>query len=124
MASSIASVTQLVTLIQAQLGGAASMQERKGRVAPRKVAKDDYAVHKLSGLIQQRVKQIAQDDPQRGRKAFRVFLEAVLLAHFGEALAHDPKFYQVLDDIQSAMENDAASAVMIQSAIGHLLAGG
>lgn len=124
MASSIASVTQLVTLIQAQLTSAAPAPARqRGQAARPSGASDAYAAHKLGSLIQLRVRQIARDDPQRGRKAFRVFLEAVLLAHFGEALANDPKFYQMLDDIQSAMENDLASAVLVKQAIGHLLTG-
>lgn len=123
MASSIAPVTQLVTLIKTQLNSAAPAQKRNGLAMPRATAAvDEYAAHKLGGVIQLRVKQIAHDDPQRGRKAFRVFLEAVLLSHFGDALANDPKFYQVLDDIQSAMENDTASAVLVERAIGHLLA--
>lgn len=122
MSTSITAVTQLVTLIQSQLKGAAPAQARQRvPVARASAPSSDYAASRLGSLIQLRVRQIARDDPQRGRKAFRVFLEAVLLAHFGEALANDPKFYQLLDDIESAMSADPASSVLVEQAIGHLL---
>lgn len=109
-------------LIRSQLSAGAPAPGVKSSAARRtQAAANEYAAHQLGGLIQLRVRQIARDDAQRGRKAFRIFLEAVLLAHFGEALANDPKFYQVLDDIQAAMENDAASALLVERAIAHLL---
>jgi hypothetical protein len=90
---------------------------RRGKAGAR------YADQNLAGLIEVRIKQIARDDPQRGRKAFRVFLEAVLLSHFGERMLADPQFYQLLDDVQRAMQADPDCAAMIDSAIAQLLAG-
>ncbi len=72
-------------------------------------------------MIGLRVRQIARDDPQRGRKAFSVFLEAVLLAHFGPHMVTDPQFHRLLDEVQGAMEADPACARLVEDAIGHLL---
>jgi len=75
----------------------------------------------LSSLIELRVQAIDADDPQRGRKAFRVFLEAVLLAHFGERFINDPMFYQLIDNVQDALESDANARQLVDSAIETLL---
>lgn len=124
MGTSIGSVSQLVNVIRFELTGRATAPSGKGgsgahagRVAGR------YAEQNVAGLIEVRIKQIAQDDPQRGRKAFRVFLEVVLLSKFGEQMVADPKFYQMLDDVQNAMEADPACSKLIGEAIAHLLAG-
>ncbi len=82
-----------------------------------------YSPENLDGLIWQRIKNIARDDPKRGRKAFHIFLEAILLSHFGEQLINDPKFYQMIDDIQNSMEADPELRKMIDSAVEHLLSG-
>jgi hypothetical protein len=121
--SSISSVNQLVSVIQAQLAARAPASAAgKRRGAGVRVAADDrYAQENLGPLIELRVRQIARDDPQRGRKAFRVFLEAVLLSHFGGALVNDPRFFQMVDDVQHAMEADAQCGELVASAIEQLL---
>lgn len=121
MSASIGGVSQLVSVIRSELtarpqGARAGARAAAGKEGGR------YADQNLTALIGVRVRQIGRDDPQRGRKAFRVFLEAVLLSHFGEQMLADPKFYQMLDDVQLTMEGDAACAAMIADAIGHLLA--
>lgn len=126
--TSLASVGQLVAVIQSQLsargGGAAAAPgapAARGGARAAAGAAPTYAQEQLAALIAERVRLIGRDDPQRGRKAFRVFLEAVLLSHFGPALANDAQFYQMLDDVQNAMESDAAVRALVDSAIGHLL---
>ncbi len=124
MASAIGSVAQLVTVIQNQLAARmpAGAGGRKGGAAGTPApALDHYAQENLGALVQLRVKQIGRDDPQRGRKAFRVFLEAVLLSHFGAELVNDPRFFQMVDDIQLAMEADAQCSELVASAIEQLL---
>ncbi|MTV41469.1 hypothetical protein [Duganella radicis] len=123
MASAIGSVNQLVKVIQSQLAqrGAAAPAGKRGELA-QQARTQRYAPENLSALIELRVRQIARDDPQRGRKVFRVFLEAVLLSHFGEHLVNDPRFFQMVDDIQVAMESDAACRELVNQAIAQLLA--
>lgn len=75
----------------------------------------------LESLIGLRIKGIAPDDPRRGRKAFRVFLESVFLARFGKDLMHDPKFYELVESVQSAMEADENIGELVQAAMALLL---
>lgn len=126
MASAIGSVAQLVKVIQSQLaaraapeGGAARKAAPAG--APGGAAARRYAQQNLGSLIELRVRQIGRDDPQRGRKAFRVFLEAVLLSHFGDGMVGDPRFFQMVDDVQLAMEADAGCRELVARAIEQLL---
>jgi hypothetical protein len=118
MSVSIGAVNELVSVIQGQLATRSPARRPAERPAPRSTR---YAPGQLTALIEQRVRQIGADDPQRGRKAFRVFLEAVLLSHFGEALVADPKFFQVVDEVQGGLEADPACARLVGRAIAHLL---
>jgi hypothetical protein len=76
----------------------------------------------IAGLIAQRVLVIAPDDPQRERKAFRIFLESVLLAELGGELINDPAFYQMVEDVHQQMENDPGLASAVSQAARLLLA--
>lgn len=123
MSSPIGSVSQLVTVIRSELGKVAiahAAGERRGRKSA--VGASRYASQHLPALIAVRIRHIGRDDPQRGRKAFRVFLEVVLLSQFGEQMVSDPKFYQMLDDVQQAMELDSACGLLVDEAIIQLLA--
>lgn len=131
--STIGGVDQLVAAIQAQLAArmrpsAQAANAHPGAVAPKakqapgQAGRGRYAPQNLAGLIELRINQIDRADPDRGRKAFRVFLEAVLLSHLGEKLVGDPKFFQLVDDVQNALEGDPGCAAMVDSAIKQLLA--
>lgn len=117
MSSSIGTVNDLVAVIQRQLSARAPLRPAPARVrtAPRGAAKQ------LNALIELRVRQIRPDDPQRGRKALRVFLEAVLISHFGEPMMADARFFQLVDEVQDALEGDPDCKDLMAAAIGHLL---
>lgn len=133
MSSAIGSVAQLVKVIQHQLGarapGTADVARAAGAAVTSGAQKrrrpadhhERYAPDQLAALITARVRQIGRDDPQRGRKAFRVFLEAVLLSHFGSGMLNDARFFQMVDDIQLAMEADAGTQALMAQAIEQLL---
>lgn len=73
--------------------------------------------------VLQRVREIGADDPQRRRRAMRVFLEGNLAALFGvEALA-DPQMQRMLDEVQQTMQADAQLAAAAERAADRLLAG-
>jgi hypothetical protein len=126
MSAAVGSVSQLVATIRAQLAGrappAAAGKRSRGQGAA--AARERYASEGLGELIALRVRMIGRDDPGRGRKAFRVFLEAVMLAEFGAGLANDARFHQLIDDVQRAMEADPACLPLVDSAIEQLLAEG
>jgi len=78
----------------------------------------------LASVVAQRIRAIAPDDPQRERKAFRMFLETVLLAELGASIVNDPSFAVMVDHVQNQMEADpelaqasrAAARVLLESA--------
>ncbi len=80
----------------------------------------------LATVVAQRIRSVARDDPQRERKAFRIFLETVLLSELGQELVSDPTFALMVDHVQSQMESDPdlakaagdASRLLLNSADG------
>lgn len=121
--TSVDNVQQIVAVIRQQLSKVASSDKRAlGRGAVRSGTDSHAARPDLFTLVGQRVKAIDPDDPQRGRKAFRVFLESVLVAELDESLINDPQFYRVVDDVQRQMEADPQVAASIDAAIRHLMA--
>jgi len=122
--SSIDSVQQIVATIRAEMAARINPGERQGRGAPTRRADNNRAQQqlRLRALIGQRVKALDPDDPKRGKKAFRIFLESVLLMELGETLINDPSFYQMVDDVQQAMEQDPRIADAIGKAVSILLA--
>ena len=78
---------------------------------------------RLDQLISQRMAAIPPDDPDRRRKAFRLFLESVLLNELGENLLNDPGFSQLIDTVQLQMESMPETAATIQEATRLLLDG-
>ncbi|MBL8515564.1 MAG: hypothetical protein JNM76_01235 [Betaproteobacteria bacterium] len=49
---------------------------------------------------------LTESDPDRHRKAFRIFLESVLLQEFGLALMNDAGFQRIVDQVHEQMLND------------------
>lgn len=116
---------QLTALIQRQLaalkhsprpGGMATSSQSQGSGA-------EAAAQDLAGLISRRVRSIDPDDPERGRKAFRVFLECVLSTELGKDLINDAAFYQMVDHIQIQMETDPQLGPAVREAASLLLEG-
>jgi hypothetical protein len=82
----------------------------------KKVGKGD-----LAAVVSRRVAALDKTDPDVRRKAFRIFLEAVLLAEFGEELINDSAFQGLVDDTVGQMSADPALAEAMQRAAGMLL---
>jgi hypothetical protein len=125
MSPPISTVGQLVSVIRAQFAARPEFAPSKRRPASGQGLPTDksstYSPENLESLIGLRIKSIDRDDPNSGRKAFRVFLEAILLSHFGENLINDAKFYQLVDDVQLSMEGDPDIRKLIQTAADHLM---
>lgn len=125
MSPPISTVGQLVSVIRAQFAArpefAPSQKGPASSQGPAANKASTYSPENLEALIGQRVRSINRDDPNRGRKAFRAFLEAILLSHLGESLINDPKFYQLVDDVQRSMERDPELLKLIEVASEHLI---
>ncbi|HEV8690641.1 MAG TPA: hypothetical protein VGQ91_10125 [Ideonella sp.] len=78
----------------------------------------------LASTIARRVAAIEHTDPDRRRKAFRVFLESVLLDEWGPQLINDPGFYQLVAHVHGQMEASAELRAMMELAADRLLGPG
>ncbi len=123
MSSSLTTVAQLVAVIRGQLSSDVTLKpagQRSSVGKPRKKPRT-YSPKKLESVLGERIRTIGSDDPNRGRKVFRVFLESILLSRLGEHLINDPQFYQMVDDIQTSMEADPGIRKLVDSSIEHLI---
>ncbi|MET3513403.1 hypothetical protein ABIC63_001170 [Pseudacidovorax sp. 1753] len=120
--------TQLAAMIRAQFraqdqrraAGAASTQD--SRVKPETAAHNDTQELQphLQQLVAMRIRALDADDPNRRRKAFRVFLEGVLMQTFGRDRIDGLAFDQMVDKVMQRMESDAALETLMSEA-GELL---
>lgn len=128
MAISPSSVAQIVAVIRQQIAApvnksANTVPISNPRAPKRLTAKSIQQTREqgLGKLIGQRVAALKKTDPDRGRKAFRIFLESVLINELGENLINDPGFYQIVEDVQAQMENMPEIAEAMRMAISQLL---
>lgn len=123
----IESTSQLASIIRSQIDSMrkASKATHVSNVNSKKNAANNKS-HKgkkdLGSLIVQRVAGISMEDPHRRRKAFRAFLESVLLDELGDRLIADPQFFRMVEDIQNQMQADTELAPVVEQAIDLLLA--
>lgn len=87
--------------------------------APRAATADqpaDAAAAVRQAALARRIRAIDGDDPMRDRKAFRIFLESILLAEFGGQLLSDPAFHDCVDAVHRQMEADDELVNVMQAA--------
>jgi len=118
--TSIDPSAQLAALIRSQVQSLRKAASHTPQKAGQK--KNDLPQKDIASLISSRVSIIDPDDPQRERKAFKIFLESVLIAELGDALVNDPAFYTMVEAVQQQMEADPELAMAIRSATKLLLA--
>lgn len=102
----------------AKPGRAGAATGARGKAAP---ASGSAVMEDVAALVARRVQALDRDDPDRHRKAFRVFLESVLLAEFGAGLVNDAGFHRLVDDVQAEMQSDRELAAQIRGAATSLL---
>lgn len=118
MVAALGPVQQIVAAIRAEMAG------RVQAGSPRKPADAKPARRPPSRagvLVAERVRALDPADPERGRKAFRIFLESVLLAELGEELINDHGFYELVDQVQRTMESSPQISAAIAKAVARLL---
>ncbi len=99
---------QLAALIRVQIASLRRRQDAKAGSAarPATVTATAAGTPDLAVTVAQRIRSLEADDPQRERKAFRIFLETVLLSELGQHLVGDPAFVLMVDHVQGQMESD------------------
>ncbi|UGQ47981.1 hypothetical protein [Massilia endophytica] len=119
--TALSSVQQIVTVIRAAMVGRAAAPGGTARPPKRRAAGRPDSGPGLGALIAARVAAIDPDDPARGRRAFRIFLEAVLLNELGQQLINDPAFYALADAVERQIAAEPALALLAEAASAALL---
>jgi hypothetical protein len=115
----IAPGQRLAAALRPQVGGVRQGAARQAGASPAAQASRRSARSVSAGMAQ-RIAAIAPDDPDRPRKAVRIYLEAELAREFGPGLLNDPEFPTLLDAVQQRMQEDAQTAGAVD-ALGRLL---
>lgn len=118
MVDALGPVQQIVAAIRAEMAG--RVQARSTR-KPAQTKSAGRTPSRAGSLIAERVRALDPADPERGRKAFRIFLESVLLAELGEELINDHAFYELVDRVQRTMEASPQIAAAMSKAVARLL---
>lgn len=116
----------LASLLRRQVGtlarpaAARGLRSRDGAAAG--AGEPPAAASDLGSVVARQVRALDPADPDRPRKAVRIFLESVLLAQFGARLVNDAGFHRLVDDVQREMAADPALALDLATAGERLLA--
>lgn len=125
---------QLAALIRAQFASQVHVQaDRRAKGSGSEgqraqVAQPDRAEvttknERIQQLVALRVQGLAQDDPNRQRKAFRIFLESVLTQELGRIRIDESRFDRMVDEVLVRMEGDEDLKAAVLEAGALLLAG-
>ena len=116
---------QLAALIRVQVASLRRRQEAGKPAAksgaPAQATTRGEAPQDLALVVAHRIRSLGRDDPQRERKALRIFLETVLVSELGQQLVNDPAFGAMVDHVQAQMEGDATLAEAAREAAQLLL---
>lgn len=119
----IGHIDQLAAIIRQQMQLAAQAPKAE-RLRARKVKDAKLPERKdLGEMVSQRLLAITAADPDRGRKAFRAFIECLLLSQFGEELINEAGFNQLVDDVLHAIHADPELQGVVEAATAQLLPG-
>lgn len=76
----------------------------------------------IASSLRKRIRSINPDDPDKERKAFRIFIESMLLQELGMQLINDPQFYDLVDKVHEQMEANNEIADLVRIAVAQLFA--
>lgn len=120
----IEATRQLANILKAQLHSVGATQNRENPALVRKAKQTEThqttSSEQLAQEITRRINGIDKHDTQRKKKAFRIFLESIFIAEFGEHLSQDPAFFQMVTDVQNQMESNSQVAGLITEAMNYL----
>jgi hypothetical protein len=118
----IDSTSRFLSQIREQVS-AAALQARASQGRPAGPARPTRisSVRDPQRILLQRVRTIDPDDPDRRKKAFRVFLESILADELGKHLLNDPAYHQIVEDVYRTMERNTNLAPAIDKAGEYLL---
>ncbi len=107
--------------VQVKADAVTDLQSKAGTRERNKKNKDRTEMD-MASRISLRVNSLDKDDPQRRKKAFKIFLESTIVAELGTELMNDPRFFQMIEDIYQQMSADSELAILVDQATDILLA--
>jgi hypothetical protein len=114
--TSVGPTSQLISIIREQLNSAQSLRFSKQTHTANNSALSTQSAQGLFEMTAKRIRTIDRNDPFRKRKAFKFFLESVLLGELGEEMINDPAIYQLVEQVQRTMESDDVLSAQIEEA--------
>jgi hypothetical protein len=123
MVDRLGSLTRAIATLRKNLGKAGEAGAKQATAGKQRRAQEHglpVAVSHVAALAS-RLAVLKRDDPQRARKALRLFIEAVLLDEFGEELILGVEFERLVDRTLIALQADSAMQEMLAEGIGELL---
>jgi hypothetical protein len=128
---SINSISAIAALMRSQISSLNRVQgkadavtdlQSKAGARERNPKNKDRTEMDMASRISLRVNSLDKDDPQRRKKAFKIFLESTIVAELGTELMNDPRFFQMIEDIYQQMSADSELAILVDQATDILLA--
>jgi len=119
--ASLDPASQLAALIRGQVTALRQRQIRSPRGQNSSAPRPTGTSADMATLVALKIKSIRADDPQRNAKAFRFFLETVLLSELGQNLVGDPGFTVMLNEVEKQMQSDPALETACRKAAEFLL---
>lgn len=113
-------IAQIRAYAAAWRRGAATAADRGARPAESTPQSANDPGQAWLGHIAQSVLAIQRDDPNRRRKAFRIYLQALLGRECGVRRIEDPEFQDLVDRVLDTMESDPRLKSAVEAA-GDLL---
>jgi hypothetical protein len=105
------SLSQVLSVLRRQMSERASKLGNRSALSQPQSAESAAtadALLEVQRKVQERIRALDPDDERRQSKAVRLFLEGVFSHEFGDSMLTDPAFYNLIDEVQTAMESDSA----------------
>lgn len=123
--TTVGRLQQILAQIRSSLASKADAQRTSrsaGRGAPTRSALTDSrpTVEELKAQISGGLTAADLASPQGRQQARRVFLESVLLAEFGAALANDARFAEIVSGVQESFEHEPSLLAELDSVLEEL----
>jgi hypothetical protein len=81
----------------------------------------DAGNHSMQRL-QARLSQVALDAPHSRSRVFQIFVDEVLVEHFGEQMMLDPAFFEMAREVQRQMEENPEIAKRVEAFAKQIIA--
>jgi len=117
------SLSQVLSVLRRQMSERSAKLGTQSAVSQSRSAESAVtgdALLEVQRKVQERIRALDPNDARRQSKAVRLFLEGVFSHEFGDSMLTDPAFYNLIDDVQTAMESDSEIDQALQRMVKEL----